>query len=113
MMLLVCIKEKEFLDDKNRFRYSNQHYLKDTQELEKIYKDIPEALENNYNFPRRFNFKPNKSKPILPSISNDKETSAEKELLRQAEIGLENRLKNFILKKNNNKSDDQIKINLQ
>ncbi len=106
---LICIKEKEFLDDKNRFRYSNQHYLKDTQELEKIYKDIPEALENNYNFPRRFNFKPNKSKPILPSISNDKETSAEKELLRQAEIGLENRLKNFILKKNNNKSDDQIK----
>ena len=45
----------------------------------------------------------------MPSISNDKETSAEKELLRQAEIGLENRLKNFILKKNNNKSDDQIK----
>ena len=106
---LICIKRKRILDDKNRFRYSNQHYLKDTQELEKIYKDIPEALENNYNFPRRFNFKPNKSKPILPSISNDKETSAEKELLRQAEIGLENRLKNFILKKNNNKSDDQIK----
>ena len=106
---LICIKEKEFLDDKNRFRYSNQHYLKDTQELQKIYKDIPEALENNYNFPRRFNFKPKKSKPILPSISNDKETSAEKELLRQAEIGLENRLKNFILKKNKNKSDDQIK----
>ena len=106
---LICIKEKEFLDDRNRFRYSNQHFLKDTQELQKIYSDIPEALENNYNFPKRFNFKPKKSKPILPSISNDKETSAEKELLRQAEIGLENRLKNFILKKNKNKSDDQIK----
>ncbi len=106
---LICIKEKEFLDDRNRFRYSNQHFLKDTQELQKIYSDIPEALENNYNFPKRFNFKPKKSKPILPSISNDKEISAEKELLRQAKIGLENRLKNFILKKNKNKSDDQIK----
>ena len=105
---LICIKEKEFLDDKNRFRYSNQHYLKGTQELQKIYSDIPEALENNYNFPKRFNFKPKKSKPILPSISNDKETSVEKELLRQAQIGLENRLKNFVFKKNKNKSQEQI-----
>ena len=33
-----------------------------------FYSDIPEALQNNYNFPYRFNFKINKSKPILPSI---------------------------------------------
>ena len=43
---LVCIGEKSFVDDKNRFRYSNQHYLKSQEELEKLYSDIPEALEN-------------------------------------------------------------------
>ena len=25
---LICIGEKQFIDDQNRFRYSNQHYLK-------------------------------------------------------------------------------------
>ena len=62
---LVCI-EKKFVDDKERFRFSNQHYLKSQDELEILYSDIPEALENNYNFHLRFSFKPKKSKPILP-----------------------------------------------
>ena len=55
---LVCIGEKKFVDDKDRFRYSNQHYLKSQEEIEKLYLDIPEALKNNYNFHLRFNFKP-------------------------------------------------------
>ena len=67
---LVCIGEKNFIEDKDRFRYSNQHYFKAQEEIEKLYSDIPEALENNYNFHLRFNFKPKKSKPILPSISS-------------------------------------------
>ena len=29
---LVCIGEKNFIDDRNRFRYSNQHYLKKHEE---------------------------------------------------------------------------------
>ena len=106
---LICIGEKQFIDDKNRFRYSNQHYIKKTEELEKLYKDIPEALENNYNFPLRFNFKPKKSKPILPSISGNKDTSVENQLMDQAKKGLEERLKNFILKKNKEKSSNEIK----
>ena len=59
---LICICEKDFIDDKNRFRYSSQHYLKKSEEIKKLYKDIPEALENNFNFPLRFNFKPKKIK---------------------------------------------------
>ena len=47
---LYCIGEKQFINDKNRFKYSDQHYLKSHDELIKIYSDIPEALENNYNF---------------------------------------------------------------
>ncbi len=106
---LLCIGEKQFIDDKNRFRYSDQHYLKKNEEIQNLYKDIPEALENNYNFPLRFNFKPKKSKPILPSISNDKDISPEKELMNQAKQGLKDRLNNFILKKNKEKSSEEIK----
>jgi len=106
---LICIGEKQFIDDKNRFRYNNQHYLKKNEEIQKLYKDIPEALENNYNFPLRFNFKPKKSKPILPSISDNKNISVENELMDQAKKGLKERLNNFIFKKNKKKSSDEIK----
>ena len=71
-----------------------------TDELEKLYSDIPEALENNYNFHLRFNFKPKNSKPILPSIISKESGSPEEELTKLAKLGLENRLENFIIKKN-------------
>ena len=96
---LLCIGEKQFIEDKNRFRYNNQHYLKKSDDIKNLYKDIPEALENNYNFPLRFNFKPKRSKPILPSISTSKNITPEKELMDQAKKGLEKRLKNFKIKK--------------
>ena len=105
---LRCIGEKNFVDDKNRFRLSNEHFLKTNNEIKKLYSDIPEALENNYNFHLRFNFKPKKSKPILPSISHS-ENTAEEELFNQASDGLDKRLKNFIIKKNSSKNFDQIK----
>ena len=75
---------KNFVDDKKRFRYNNQHYFKPQEELIQLYSDIPEALENNYNFHLRFNFKPKKSKPILPSIATKESGSPEKELSKLA-----------------------------
>jgi len=106
---LICIGKKNFVDDKNRFRYNNQHYFKSQDELEKLYSDIPEALENNYNFHLRFNFKPKNSKPILPSIISKESGSPEEELTKLAKLGLENRLDNFIVKKNKMKSKVQLK----
>ena len=106
---LICIGEKNFVDDKKRFRYNNQHYFKTQEELIQLYSDIPEALENNYNFHLRFNFKPKKSKPILPSIATEESGSPEEELSKLAKKGLENRLKNFILKKNKIESNLQAK----
>ena len=106
---LICIGEKKFVDDQNRFRYNDQHYLKKSVILNKLFEDIPEALENNYNFPLRFSFKPKKSKPILPSISGNSDITVEKELMNQAKKGLENRLNDFILKKNKEKSSIDIK----
>ena len=95
---LRCVGEKSFVDDKNRFKLSDQHFLKKQDEIAKLYLDIPEALENNYNFHLRFNFKLKKSKPILPSIAKDQNKSPEDELKRQARAGLKQRLINFIQK---------------
>ena len=105
---LICVGEKSFIDDRNRKKFKNNHFLRSSNDLKNLFKDIPEALENNYNFPKKFSFKPKNTKPILPSLSLGENKTAEEELLIQAQKGLENRLKNFIFLKN--KKDDHEKL---
>ncbi len=66
---LMCIGEKTYVNDLNRIKLTNQHYFKSSEEMIELFSDLPEALENNFNLPYRCSFKPNFSKPILPSIS--------------------------------------------
>ncbi len=98
---LLCIGEKTYIHEKNRKKFTDQHYLKSSDEIKKLYQDMPEALENNYNFPFRFSYKLNKSKPQLPSLKSSSSLTENEELLSQSKEGLSKRLKNFILKKNN------------
>jgi len=85
---LICIKNKTYINDKNRIQFSNQHYLKDNLEMSELFSDLPEALENNYNFVFRCNFRPFSSKPILPNISSDKEGNADEILKKNSVEGL-------------------------
>ena len=62
---LICIKNKTYINEKNRLKFSDQHYLKTNAEMSELFADLPEALENNYNFPFRCSFRPIFSKPIL------------------------------------------------
>ena len=105
---LVCIGQKNFVDDPNRERFSDQHFIKKDEDIVTLFKDIPEALENNYNFPYRFNFKPKKSSPVLPTIKTKENITVEDELLSQAKKGLKNRLENYIFKKISNLSKEKI-----
>ena len=68
---LMCIGQKTYINDQKRLKLTNNHYLKSSDEMTEIFKDLPEALENNYNLPYRCNFRPVPSKPILPNISSD------------------------------------------
>ncbi len=85
---LICIKNKTYVNDKNRIRFSNQHYLKNNSEMSELFADLPEALENNYNFIFRCNFRPFSSKPILPNISSNKEGNADEILIKNSLDGL-------------------------
>tara|TARA_B100000886_G_scaffold245042_1_gene172276 strand:- start:3796 stop:7206 length:3411 start_codon:yes stop_codon:yes gene_type:complete len=69
---LMCIGEKTYVNDSSRKKLTNQHYFKSSDEMIELFKDLPEALENNFNLPFRCSFKPNQSKPILPRISSSK-----------------------------------------
>ncbi len=85
---LICIGNKSYLNDKNRKSYTSEHYLKSHLEMEKIFEDLPEALENNYNLPFRCSFRPTPSDPILPNISSEKDGSADNKLKRLSNEGL-------------------------
>ena len=90
--VLMCIGEKSYVNDSNRIKLSNQHYFKSSDEMIDLFKDLPEALENNFNLPYRCSFKPNYSKPILPSISSSEKDS--NEMLRQlSSEGLKDKFK--------------------
>ena len=85
---LICIKNKTYINEKNRLKYSDQHYFKDNNEMTELFADIPEALENNYNFPLRCSFKPSFSNPILPNISSVKDGNADQILKNNSLDGL-------------------------
>ena len=92
---LICIKNKTYINDKNRIKFSDQHYFKKDNEMFELFADLPEALENNYNFPYRCNFRPLFSKPILPNISSEKDGSADEILKKESLKGLEEKFINI------------------
>ncbi|MDA9698174.1 DNA polymerase III subunit alpha [Candidatus Pelagibacter sp.] len=91
---LICIKNKTYINEKNRIKLSNQHYYKSNLEIIELFSDLPEALENNFYFPYRCSFKPQISKPILPNISSDKGGDAEVVLKNESLKGLKEKFMN-------------------
>ena len=108
---LICIGQKTYLNDKNRVTFSNHHYLKSSDEMKKLFSDLPEALENNYNLPFRCSFRPLPSKPILPNISSDKSGNADKILTEYSNEGLIKKFLNiFKIPKDKIQADSKFKI---
>jgi DNA polymerase-3 subunit alpha len=99
---LTCIGSKTYVNEKNRIRYSNQHYFKSDEEMSTLFSDLPEALENNFNLPFKCNFRPQFSKPILPNISSEKGGSADEILKKDSLDGLKDKfLKVFKIEEKN------------
>ena len=85
---LICIGNKTYVNEKNRLKLTDQHYFKNNSEMSELFADLPEALENNYNFPLRCNYRPLFSNPILPNISQDKGGDADDILRKDSLDGL-------------------------
>ena len=103
---LMCIGTKSYVNDTNRVKLSNQHYYKSSDEMIELFKDLPEALKNNFSLPYRCSFKPSPSKPILPSISR-KDISTNDLLTNESFVGLKDKFKKYfkIEKKDLDKND--------
>lgn len=86
---LLAIGQKASVDhDLTRRRYTTAHHLRSPEDMEKLFADLPEAIENTAEIARRCSYVVPKRAPILPKFADDEAT----EIRRQAKEGLAARL---------------------
>jgi DNA polymerase III subunit alpha len=89
----VCIQEGRTLNDPRRPRlFSEEQYLKSPIEMDELFSDIPEALENSVEIAQRCNLDLTLGENFLPNFPIPDGATPEQYLSRQAEAGLERRL---------------------
>ena len=89
----VCIHDGRMLSDRRReIRYSAEQYLKSPEEMEELFADLPEALENASELAKRCNLDLQFGTYFLPAFPTPDGQSVE-EFLRNASLkGLAQRL---------------------
>jgi DNA polymerase-3 subunit alpha len=90
----VCIHDGRLLSDKRRERrYSEEQYLKSPDEMQALFSDLPEALENTLELAKRCNLEMNFGEYVLPAFPTPDGEDVESYLRRVSEQGLERRLR--------------------
>ena len=80
--LLLCLSTGRDLNDPNRMRYSKQEWFKTKAEMNAIFSDIPEALDNTCDILNKVELYDLESNPIMPFFPIPEEFGTE-ELWRQ------------------------------
>lgn len=93
----VCIHDGRTLDDKRRPRnYTDQQYLRTPEEMQELFADIPEALQNSVEIAKRCNLKLVLGKNFLPEFPVPEGMDVNSFLQAEARAGLEKRLARII-----------------
>lgn len=98
--VLLCISDGRYISEDSRRKVSREHYLKSSDEMIRLFIDLPEALENSIEIAKRCSYRPIGKKPILPSYVPtsklkslaDKTVAEAEEFKKQAEAGLQFRI---------------------
>ena len=92
----LCIGEKTYVNVKDRRKYSDEHYLKTSEEMYKLFNDLPDALKNNENFPLRISYRPENSLPVLPNIKTKEARNVDDLLTISSQEGLKEKLNEYV-----------------
>jgi DNA polymerase-3 subunit alpha len=65
---LLCLSTGKDMDDPTRMRYSGQEWFKTRQEMEELFRDVPEALQNTMEIFEKIEFYPLNREPIMPDF---------------------------------------------
>lgn len=99
--LRVCIHAGKVISDPKRPKnYSPQQYLRTPQEMEELFADIPEAIENTWLIAKRCNLSLTLGKNFLPDFPIPKGQTINEYFRQKSRIGLEQRLA-FLFDKTN------------
>ena len=77
--LLICVATNKKISDENRMLYSKQEWLKTTAEMQEVFADIPEALDNTLEVLNKIEFYDIDHPPIMPFFAIPKEFGTEEE----------------------------------
>ncbi|MDR0995485.1 MAG: DNA polymerase III subunit alpha, partial [Tannerella sp.] len=66
---LICLSTGKDLDDPSRMRYSKQEWMKTQAEMNEIFKDIPEALQNTLEVAGKVEYYSIDNPPLMPCFT--------------------------------------------
>lgn len=91
--VLICITQGKTIYDSDRQASSPEYYFKTPQEMEELFKDIPEAVLNTSMLAQRCSYMLKPQKPWMPQFSPESGKDQKQELRDMARDGLVERLK--------------------
>ncbi|MGQ8337390.1 DNA polymerase III subunit alpha [Sunxiuqinia sp. A32] len=75
--LLICLNTGKDFDDPNRMRYTKQEWFKTTAEMNKLFGDVPQSLENTAEIVAKIENYELNSAPIMPPFPIPEEFGTE------------------------------------
>ena len=109
---LLCIAQKSTINQNNRLTSNPELYFKNTNEMEEIFNDLPEIIENNFSIAKKCNYFPREISPKLPKFLIEDSISESELLSKKSKEGLNLRFnENQIHDKN--KYEDRLMYELE
>ena len=90
---LICIAEQTKIFQENRKKSNPNIYFKDSNQMKKLFDDVPEIIENTFNISLKCNYSPSIIEPQLPKYISKNYSSESEELIKTSKNGLENKVK--------------------
>ncbi|MDD9908733.1 MAG: DNA polymerase III subunit alpha [Ahrensia sp.] len=119
---LICIAEGRTLAEDDRRTLTKDHFFKSSQQMNALFADLPDALENTLEIAQRCAFAVPKRDPILPFFTGGDTTDRQggdpiaveaAELHRQAKAGLDMRLKQHDIAEGFERSDYEERLDFE
>ncbi len=108
----VCINQGRVLDDTRRPKdYTDQQYLRSAEEMEALFADLPEALENTVEIAKRCSLTLTLGKNFLPDFPTPEGMTINDLIIAESEKGLLERLQHHPVS-DENAYHDRLKVEL-
>ncbi|MCK9301471.1 MAG: DNA polymerase III subunit alpha, partial [Bacteroidales bacterium] len=79
---LICLNTGNDVDDYNKMAYTKQEWFKTAEEMQAIFQDLPEVLENTLEIAEKVDFYDINHEPIMPDFPKPEGFSDDNEYLR-------------------------------